>query len=313
VNYDDWNRVVTDHFFPVRDTPTPVYLSVDDALLTDLMSSRVDRAVAELDAVSDFQKAIRAVVYGRDPFDQISSRARRWRRDGADGDPPFIAVLAATVLAASRMHRSEDARVGKLPYYKPLRHLLGLNDATGMPEGYDTTIPALWKHLAWWLTGHQQGRRGLPSAVTHPTEVNIGWSVSQAVLLGPDRAQVGLFLSFIRVKPGDTMPEAELLSRFEEWARLTRVSTRIQRALETPALRPILATILHQELSHYGGLVRDTAILPNVTVSMATDDGGMPYSLAIRVPSDFRVSSLNLHGTTISSARPGATLGGRHG
>jgi hypothetical protein len=299
MDYDGWNRTLAEHFFAIREAATPVYLSVDDALLADLLTSRTKVAATLPAAADDFRAAIRSVVFGRDPFGGIASRARQWRRNGATGTPPFIAVLAATVLPASRMNRSEGSAVGRFSYYRPLRELLGLYEGSGMPDGYDVIVPTLWDHLKWWLTEHEQGRRGLPSAIPHPTQVNIGWSLSQAVLVGSDRVQVGLFLSAIGAQPGDSVPEAELLARFQEWVRLNRPSPRIQRALASPELRPILASILQQELTHYDGLPRNSAGLPCVPLSLTTDAGGFPYRIAARIPSHLRLESLSLNGDVI--------------
>ncbi|MFF0278222.1 hypothetical protein [Streptomyces sp. NPDC004330] len=300
MDYDGWNRTLAEHFFAIREAATPVYLSVDDALLADLLASQTKVAVGLPAAAGDFQAAVRSVVFGRDPFGGIASRARQWRRNGATGAPPFIAALAATVLSASRMNRSEGSAVGRFSYYGPLRELLGLHEGSGMPDGYDVIIPTLWGHLKWWLTEHEQGRRGLPSAITHPTQVNIGWSLSQAVLVGSDRVQVGLFLSAIGAQPGDSVPEAELLARFQEWVRLNRPSPRIQRALASTELRPILASILQQELTYYDGLPRNSAGLPCVPLSLTTDAGGFPYGIAARIPSHVRLETLSLNGNVVT-------------
>ncbi|MEW2575583.1 hypothetical protein [Streptomyces syringium] len=300
MDYDTWNQVLTEHFFPLREAAAPVYLSVDDALLTDLLTRHTQTATTPATAAEDFQSALRSRVFGRDPFEGIASSTRRWRRHGAAGHPPFIALLAATVLAASRMNRSDNTAVGRFSYYGPLRELLGLYEGSGMPDGYDVIVPTLWGHLKWWLTEHEQGCRGLPSAIPHPTQVNIGWSLSQAVLVGSDRVQVGLFLSAIGAQPGDSVPEAELLNRFQEWVRLNRPSPRVQRALASPELRPILASILQQELTHYDGLPRNSAGLPWVPLSLTTDAGGFPYGIAARIPSHLRLESLSLSGDVIT-------------
>ncbi|OLZ69102.1 hypothetical protein AVW11_10905 [Streptomyces amritsarensis] len=305
MDYDAWNRALAEHFFAIREAAAPVYLSVDDALLADLLASQTKAAATLPAAACDFRAALRSVVFGRNPFDGVASRARQWRRQGGIGTPPFIAVLAATVLAASRMNRSENTVVGRFSYYGPLRELLGLHEGSGMPDGYDVIVPTLWDHLKWWLTERERGRRGLPSAIPHPTQVNIGWSLSQAVLVGSDRVQVGLFLSTIGAQPGDTVPETELLARFQEWVRLNRPSPRIQRALASPQLRPILASILQQELTHYDGLPRNAAGLPHVPLSLTTEAGGFPYGIAARIPSHVRLTSLSLNGDVIT-VPPGA-------
>ncbi|MEV3896139.1 MULTISPECIES: hypothetical protein [Streptomyces griseus group] len=296
MDYAGWNGVLAAHFFVPRERPVPVYLSVDDALLVRL-------AGTSNGATEDFERAVQSRVYGRDPFSSVGDTARRWRRDGGVGDPPFIAVLAATVLAASRMERTEGITVGRLPYYAPLRRLLGLGERTGgssqMPENYDVIVPALWDHLAWWLDKNQQGRRGLSSAIPHPTQVHIGWALSQAVLQGADRAQLGLFLSHIGVQPGDSLPQSELLARFEEWTRVSHVSARIQRALGNQAMRAILASVLAQELAHFTGLAADATGLPCLPLALTSESGGSPYGLAVRLSNRFKAPSLTVDGAAV--------------
>ncbi|WP_411101585.1 hypothetical protein [Streptomyces sp. cmx-4-9] len=294
MDYDSWNTAFTDHFFAVRDHPVPIYLAVDDARLAELHGQQ---AVAPSSATpsDDFHAAIRSVVYGRNPFQKVAARTRLWRREGGSDRPPFIALLAATVLAASRMSRTDGTQIGRFSYYQPLRQILGIDGAAGMPDGYDEVVPSLWNQLEWWLVEHEGGRRGLPSAIAHPTQVYIGKSLSQAVLLGSDRAQVGQFFSVIGLRPGDTMPKAELLARFEEWSRsFARVSPRIVRALEALPLRAVLADILHQELKHYDGLARDSVGTPCLSLSLTSTDGGAPYGLAVRIPAGFAATSIDL-------------------
>ncbi len=298
MDYDAWNATLTEHFFVETSTPGPVYLSVDDALLADLMSAKLGQPISRSTAITDFQNAIRRRVYGRAPFSDIRERTYRWKRDGAWGNPPFIALLAVTVLAAARMDRSKEAVKGTFSYYGPLRQLLGLTDGAGMPDGYDETIPSLWNTLEWWLVEKNSGRLGLPSAVSHPTQVNIGRSLSQAVLLGADRAQIRQFLASLQT-PSKAMSESELLKRFQEWVRVHRINARIERAISDRSLRPVLATVLSNEFRHYQATSETSHARPSIPLSLATENGGWPYELIAHVPPNIRIDELRLSTGTV--------------
>lgn len=291
MRYEDWNHAIVEHFFSGAEPEVPVYLSVDDGLLREL---------GGLGGPASFEEAVRTQIYGRDPFGLVLRRGREWRRTGALGDPPFVAVLAAVVLAASRMASGAGPHAGRGSYYGPLRQLLGMQRGHGMPDGYDIAMPVLWDdHLAWWLREREQGRRGQPTAARHPTQTYIGWALSQAVLLGTDRVQVALFLSSIGARREDELTEDELLARFGEWARLHRPSTRIQRALASPVLRPVFGAVLAQELRTFDGTARDATGRPCLPLSLTSKDGGLPYRLAVHVPPGFRHGSLRIGDTEV--------------
>ncbi|MFI6324796.1 hypothetical protein ACIBG8_45235 [Nonomuraea sp. NPDC050556] len=292
MDYAGWNRAIAQRFFNEGASCVPVYLAVNDALLEELGGA--DDAV-QREPATDFEAAVQTRVHGRDPFKEVVLAAHRWRKDGAHGDPPFIAVLAATVLAAARMDRRPDSDRGRFSYYRPLRQLLGI-PGDGMPENYDTHVPQLWDLLKWWLDDFLKARRGLATAATHPATRHIGWSISQAVLTGADRTHVGLFLASLGASRDDNVHEADLLARFEEWLRLRGNCGKLEQVLANAQMRSILGRVLAQELKRFDGLVRDPSGRACLSLLLTSTDAGEPYGLAVRVPTQLRGVVLEIDG-----------------
>lgn len=305
MKYADWNAALTTWFFRPDLAGVPVYLAVDDDVLGEIAHSRGWQLS---DPAHDFELAVRTCAGGSAPFDRLLRTSARWQIDGAEGIPPFIGVLAATVLAASRMAPGDDGGPGRYSYYGPLRKILDL-PGTGMPQGFDQAAPVLWGWLKTWLTSKMSGKIGLPTAATRPAVDNIGWAFSQAVVLGADRTKIGMFFRATGVQPNEQIDESELLKRFQEWCRLSsRVSGRLRKAAFDPVLGPVLAQVMKFELDRFDGTMRDAAGRRCLPVVLTTaDNGGAPFSVAIEVPPELQGSDLVLGNGEIVSLRVGQT------
>ena len=80
-----------------------------------------------------------------------------WRKHG--DSPPYIACLALTVLAASRMASDEEAGVHGNDYYARLNPLLYREPSEGQPSGFEQ-LARVWADLASWLDDDLGGTRG---------------------------------------------------------------------------------------------------------------------------------------------------------
>jgi hypothetical protein len=70
-------------------------------------------------------------------------RRTEWRRNGASGPPPYIALLALCVLAASRMAREQVKGIERTAYYPQLNPLLNRPQFGGMPPGFEQVDESL--------------------------------------------------------------------------------------------------------------------------------------------------------------------------
>ena len=292
MDYEGWNEALAARYFADAEPDVPVYLAVNDAALDEMCAD------AGIDAAADFERAVRGRVFGSNPFRGEFDRALRWHRNGGDGYPPFLPTLAATVLAADRMERLPGSDRGRYSYYRPLRRILCL-EGEGMPDGYDDVIPALWRKLAWWLDEHEHGKRGRPTAATSSVNRNIGWALSQTVLTGADRSQIGQFLAAWKDSGDEHSSADSLLAGFEEWLRIARVGGKFSSTLADTQLRAILGEVLVQELKYFDGAARDISGRIRLNLALTSDDAGEPFGLAVRVPPRFRHSALTIEGSHI--------------
>jgi hypothetical protein len=262
----EWNTAIFDWFFGDCAKGHPVYLSVDEEVLADIAR---DRGWSLDDPVADFEAAIRTYVAptsGR-PFRLWAQAADRWRRKPLNerGTPPFLALLGATVLAATR-ESNQPRRPGGVSYYEPVRDLFKLGGA-GMLEGYHPDVPNMWRWLNEWLQ-ETCGEHGLPTAHTPRTyHPYIGYSLSQAVLLSHDRSRLTDFFDAIGAEPRSEVAPAELLARLRRWvASSGRATPRVRKALDEPDKTEILGDILASELRYWDGSIRDARGLRVVRV-----------------------------------------------
>ncbi len=225
-----------------------VYLSLDDETVEAIGAAH---DIAEQDAVADFTRAVTSRTYGgSDPF-------YLWNLEAKDptlgGDPPWIALLGATVLAATRM----TALKGSPAYYKELTSIIGA-DPDWSHQTYRDFIPRLWVRLQKWLQDDLQGERGMPSATTTANyNQHIGWAISQALLQGTDRERLNWFFQDTGLQSGTVGNSEEVLARFIEYSRAHGgLPPRLARHIDDTDLRARIASIIASELEDWDGTVR---------------------------------------------------------
>lgn len=149
----------------------------------------------------------------------------KWRLGTQDQPPPCLPLLALTVLAATEMRW--EGGFSASAYYP---RLVDLSERGGLAANRDQLstsfddIPPMWRALAEWL--ERQPDRGALAIPEYPNPARIGYSLSQAVIRGSDRARISTFFDAIDLEPG-TQPHAEQLLRLLQlWAQRDRGLTR---------------------------------------------------------------------------------------
>ncbi|CCH89533.1 protein of unknown function [Modestobacter italicus] len=202
-------------------------------------------------------RAVRARVKHSQPLDPWVRQAIQWRREGSVGNPPWVAVLAVTVLAASGAGREEDGRVlHERAYYRPLRQLLGLL-AGAQPPGFDSDIRMLWTFLKEWLDDHLEGSRGLSTARAPRHLSNVGWAMSQVVLTSAERSRLPEFFQLIGAVPGEDITPDALLASYLRWGSRRRASRIHDDVRAQSNFAEMLGAALHQALISWDGRPRD--------------------------------------------------------
>lgn len=254
LTYEDWTHLLCDHFFRAEYDGVPVMLFVDDDAVVKVYGGEPREAVASLvSAVSGRLDRGRP----RQLFGRIESEARRWRIAGGDGPPPSLPLLALAVLAATRMGHARD-RAGH-NYYTPFCELLDLDiDRELIIESYRDAMPYLWQTLQWWLDGKHRGRLGFSTIVEDDHFTYIGYADSQTLFSSSDRDKLTQFFQWIRLRPGEQMDQAELMTYFRSWAASREdISEGTAYMLDSEEHTAQLAQIIKAAADRWRGAVRE--------------------------------------------------------
>ncbi len=255
--YEQWNTALAARYFHMGNAGRPAYLAVDD---DELVAAAAEHALGTDRPAERLADAVRAELRSAgSPFWPLVRRARAWRREGAVGIPPYIALLGLFALAGSRMGSDDRAGVATNAYYPRLNQLLGRDQGAGMPEGFDR-LWWLWDDLNAWLDTDRRGQLGRATARTHPHFTNIGWPLSQCLLRAADRRRLPDFFRSARLEPGAEVGHLQLWVLFRNWARAGGgLSERARRMIDGAAehLAEQIAAIVARELETWDGELRD--------------------------------------------------------
>jgi hypothetical protein len=217
-SYEAWNRALAGRFFRPEYANRPVYLSADDEEIEELADTV---GVEEQEALDSFVTAVRrefssSLTYGL--YEGFLKARREWRKSGAQGPPPYAALLALTVLAGSHMARDPVAGVASHNYYVRYNELIGRPPDGGQPPGFDG-LQSLWEDLDRWLQEDCGERLGRSTVRPHPTLSHVGYPISQCLLREADRRRLTEFFRAAELEPGDEINAAELFTLLRSWAR----------------------------------------------------------------------------------------------
>ncbi|WP_017584773.1 hypothetical protein [Nocardiopsis ganjiahuensis] len=206
-----WADALADHFFHDRGLRArPVVLYIDDETAKEIQES--------YGLSADLEAAVQSVIYPR-------SRTAVYRRiellskrpAPVSGRPPSsLPILAATVLAASRMEPT--GRRGQPPYYEPLRRVLGVEQPPpGQLCAAQRDFPQvvdLWKGLRTWAESWG-GKYGLLILPKDPRPSRIGYPLSQALIRRTDHEPLTRF--FTEVAHTSYWSGEQLLAGLQDW------------------------------------------------------------------------------------------------
>jgi hypothetical protein len=253
---EGWNSALAERYFSLGEAGKPVYLSVDDDALADIAQSLGDGA----QGADSLASAVRRTLRGGDSiFVDHLVRRTEWRKKGCTGPPPFLALLALCVLAASRMARDPEKRIERNAFYPQLNPLLNRPQFGGMPPGFEQ-VDDLWKDLRRWLDDDLGGARGTATASTHRTLTHIGWPISQCLLREADRRRLTEFFRALGLEPHTEIDADQLWALLRNWAREgCGLSDQALRLIKTagPEIGDQIAEIVKNEFEVWEGELLD--------------------------------------------------------
>ncbi|MFD7782636.1 hypothetical protein ACFV4Q_06030 [Streptomyces nojiriensis] len=239
-----WQDRLAAAFFGDDRRDTPVLFFIDNAEL---------RALQGEAGAGELGTAVSSVLaWHGNPYAPVAERCLTWRRGKRENPPPCLPLLAAAVLAAANMQRTEGGP-GAPAYYARLAEVLrppwgGGQHRKPLQNHYDELV-TLWGYLDEWLR-EQRGARGLSTIRANPVYRKIGYAQSQALVRASDHAALIRFFQASGLSPNQSADGGRLLARLKAWSTVNPkgLSQGLRRALESPAeshlLRPLLAALL---------------------------------------------------------------------
>jgi len=266
--YEAWNRAFGSVLFTSANEGRPVYLDMDDDVLSEVAASA---GSGEADAAQELALAVRDTLSlnptGGPVFGQHLRNLRLWRRvtlrkardDGqVPSAPPVLALLAALTLAAEEMQH--DREFAGNAYYPRLFRVLQVNDRrqqARLQAVYRKDAEELWGGLNEWLSA-ADGRLGLPTAYALSHRY-IGLPLSQALVRAADRRQFPLLFHRYGLTPGGEVPLADMEGLLDGWLgmRPCPVSKSLESLWVRGQARERIASVAAVELRSWDGGLPD--------------------------------------------------------
>lgn len=213
-SYMAWNNAIYNHFYPLIADDKPQFLAADDEAITSIGKTL---GISE-DPVGNFVQAVRkqsllGAVYNR-KFEWFAAVRESWINLDPKVFicPPYIGLLALTVLAASRMTRTKGYSSSN--YYVHLRELL---DVKRINEQDKDRLDSFWLGLNDFLAS----TRGKVSISTYSHFRHIGFPLSQIFLRRADIERFPEFFEWADLTSHQLGDNATLHRRFIDWTKLT--------------------------------------------------------------------------------------------
>lgn len=257
--YEAWNRAFIAEYFPEGNVGRLAWLPVDDDEVRAL-AERYELAEPSA-AIDEFVRVVNTWLATRGgSFTRFTSGISGWRR--VRDTPPYVAGLAFSVLAASRMAGDTTAKIASSNYYAQLNRMIGRRDTDGIPRGFDQLGEA-WRDFTTWLDTDCEGRRGLSTFRTN-THVgkHVGYPMSQSLLRACDRRRLPDFFRSAGLEPDSEVSENRVFTLLRAWAALPGcgLTQRARAAIANAAdidLHEIAETVV-RELRTWDGELRDS-------------------------------------------------------
>lgn len=159
--YLHWNNLLADRFVR-KAAQDQIHLAISPRALASIESEDRGERVAPADAEASLVRAVRE-AYASHVLGS-SARLSIFRRNGREGTPLCIAMLALSVLAAHKMHSDEIS--SSAAYYIRLADLLNVpRDAGDKPRDFRTLeFESLWTFFANWVSTSTSASLVLPNA-----------------------------------------------------------------------------------------------------------------------------------------------------
>lgn len=222
VTYEQWNKAIISYFFEDCEPNQIVFLQTNAKLLSEI-AELSDFDVT--DATESLKEAVRNKIVLYDSVNLWAvnpSTANLLWNNCPEEEPPQVAFLALTVLAASKMETPD--------YYRPLNELVFDDPARGRwKQNKLEHIERLWKYLQKWVKYH--GGIELHLTEGPPNRRFVWYPISQCLISKYDEHTLQGIFKEKDLKPGTYLAESQLLSILRSCSSFSKLSVKIKRPI----------------------------------------------------------------------------------
>lgn len=234
ITYEQWNKAIISYFFEDHDDPDEIiFLQTNADILSEIAKIF---AFNVPNAADSLKMAVRHKIVRSDVVNVRAVKPILWK-DYSKEDPPQIAFLALTVLAASEM---------KTPrYYEHLNELVfGDPDRGRWSQNELENIEKFWQHLQRWAKGQHNVEFHLTQG---PSSQRFVWyPKSQCLISKYDEHKLHTIFQEAELKPGTYLAEKQLLDILNSSRYFQNLPVKIKRPIQeqkTAEIRLILGQI----------------------------------------------------------------------
>ena len=248
MNYEQWNQAIISYFFEECEPGEIVFLQTNDETLAEIA------APFNFSAQEAAESLIKAV---RNEVVKIGDRVNLWSIDPTNTwisfqgtEPPQVAFLALTVLAASRMESSVSA--SHTNYYLRLNELLFDKSNQGIPKGIKRQdFETLWKHL-------QKSVSDCYDVELYLTEGSLSrryvwYPISQCLISKQDRRSVYRFFHLNDLTPFSNLTDSQLEAQLRYWCISSTGPAKIRHYLSNESYKRSILSQIQSLLKHWDG------------------------------------------------------------
>lgn len=267
--YDVWNQTLAGALFTSANEGRPVYLDMDDEVLTRVaLEGGMESAEASAQLADSVRSTLDLNSTATGVFEKHLRNLRTWRRvaikksrdEGAIPEaPPVLGLLAALTLAAEEMQH--DGEFAGNAYYPRLFRVLRIADAKQQSRfmaAYRKHAEELWGGLNEWLYA-ADGRLGLPTAYAFSHRY-VGLPLSQALVRSVDRRQFPLMFHRFGLPPGGEVSPDDMERLLDNWLQMRPcpVSRSLESLWQRGQARQRIASVAAVELRNWDGAISDS-------------------------------------------------------
>ena len=248
MDYEQWNQAIISYFFEECEPGEIAFLQANDETLSE---------IAELSNFNVPDAAESLITVVKNEVVKAGDRVNFWSIDPTNQwisfqgkEPPQVAFLALTVLAASRMESSDSGF--HTNYYVRLNELLFDKSIQGLPKGIRYQIfEGLWKHLQQWVNN----RYNIELYMTEGSLSRryVWYPISQCLISKHDRRAVYRFFYRNNLTPFSNLSDRQLEEHLHYWCMSGGESAKIKRYLSNESYKRSILSQVKSLLKHWDG------------------------------------------------------------